>query len=73
MKLRLTLKTRTNKGKEISIKFNIAPSKHLGFINFVNNSLKQDESINISLERIAKSGIRDDDIVSGSFKFQEKK
>jgi len=52
---------------------NIAPSKHLGFINFVNNSLKKDESINISLERIAKSGVRDDDIVSGSFKFQEKK
>lgn len=73
MKLRLTLKTKTKNGKEMSIKFNMAPSKHLGFINFVNHALSQDKSINISLEKVSKSGDREENIVTGTFKFEEKK
>ena len=73
MKLRLTLRTKTKHEKEMNIKFNMPPSKHLGFINFVNYALKQGEPIKISLEKISKSGKREDNIVTGSFKFQEKK
>ncbi|MFX1276074.1 MAG: hypothetical protein ACFFBP_01665 [Promethearchaeota archaeon] len=73
MKLRLTLKTKIKNEKEMCIKFNMAPSKHLGFINFVNYALNHGESITISLEKVSKSGEREENIVTGSFKFQEKK
>jgi len=70
MKLRLTLKTKTKKNKEITLKFNIAPSKHIGFINFINLALKQDDPITISFEKISKSGEKEEGKLSGVFKFQ---
>ena len=70
MKLRLTLKTKTKKNKEITLKFNIAPSKHIGFINFINLALKQDDPITISFEKISKSGEKEESKLSGVFKFQ---
>jgi hypothetical protein len=72
MKLRLTLKTKTKKNKEITLKFNIAPSKHIGFINFINLALKQDDPITISFEKISKSGEKEESKLSGVFKFQGK-
>ena len=72
MKLRLTLKTKTKKNKDITLKFNIAPSKHIGFINFINLALKQDEPITISFEKISKSGEKEEGKLSGVFKFQGK-
>ena len=60
MKLRLILKTRTKKNKEIILKFNIAPSKHIGFINFINLALKQDLPIELSFEKISKTGEREE-------------
>ena len=72
MKLRLTLKTKTKKNKEVTLKFNIAPSKHIGFINFINLALKQDDPITISFEKISKSGEKEESKLSGVFKFQGK-
>ncbi|MFX0056941.1 MAG: hypothetical protein ACFE85_10360 [Candidatus Hodarchaeota archaeon] len=72
MKLRLILKTKTKKKKDLSIKFNLAPSKHIGFINFVNLALKQGTPVIISLEKINENGEKVDINVSGTFKFESK-
>ena len=70
MKLRLTLKTKIKNDKEMSIKFNIAPSKHLGFINFINLALEKGKPISLSFEKISKSGEKEDSKISGVFQFQ---
>ena len=72
MKLRLVLKTTTKKEKEVSLKFNIAPSKHYGFINFINLALEQDRPVTISFEKISKSGDKEDSKIVGTFKFEGK-
>ena len=72
MKLRLILKTKTKKNKEVNIKFNIAQSKHIGFINFINLSLKQDLPIELSFEKISKTGEREESKIFGQFKLQGK-
>lgn len=66
------MKTLTKKNKELTIKFNIAPSKHLGFINFVNLALKQDIPVTLSFEKIGKSGTREESKIVGTFKFTGK-
>jgi hypothetical protein len=72
LKLRLILKTRTENDKEVSIKFNIAPSKHIGFINFVNLALKQNLPIELSFEKLTKTGEREQSKIVGQFKLQGK-
>ena len=72
MKLRLILKTVTKKNKELSIKFKIAPSKHLGFINFINLALNQDLPVTLSFEKIGKSGAKEESKIVGTFKFTGK-
>ena len=72
MKLRLILKTLTKKNKEHVIKFNIAPSKHLGFINFINLALNQDIPVTLSFEKIGKSGTKEESKIVGNFKFTGK-
>jgi hypothetical protein len=72
LKLRLILKTKTKKNKEVVLKFNIAPSKHIGFINFVNLAHGQDLPIEISFEKISKSGERDESKIFGEFRLQGK-
>ena len=72
MKLRLILKTTTKKNKEVEMKFNIAPSKHLGFINFINLALSQDNQVTLSFEKISKSGEREESKIVGTFKFTGK-
>jgi len=72
LKLRLILKTKTKKNKEISLKLPISPSRHIGFINFINLALKQDLPIDLSFERISKTGDRDESKVFGQFKLQGK-
>ena len=72
MKLRLVLKTRTKKNKEVCMKFNIAPSKHLGFINFVNLVLNQDQPVILSFEKVSKSGEKEESKIVGEFKFTGK-
>ena len=72
MKLKLILKSKTKKGKEISIKFNIAPSKHIGFINFINLAVNQDAPIELTFEKVSKSGDRDESKLVGQFKLQGK-
>lgn len=72
MKLRLILKTRTNKNKNVNIKFPIAPSKHIGFINFINLALKQGLPVELSFEKISKTGEREESKIFGEFKLQGK-
>jgi len=72
MKLRLVLKTRTKKNKEVCMKFNVAPSKHLGFINFVNLALNQDQPVILSFEKVSKSGEKEESKIVGEFKFTGK-
>lgn len=73
MKLRLTLTTTTKKGKEIILKFNIAPSKHIGFINFINLALNQGNDVNLAFEKISKTGAKEESKIVGTFKFEKKK
>ena len=72
MKLKLVLKISTKKKKEVSIKFNIAPSKHIGFINFINLALNQDAPIELTFEKVSKSGEKEESKVFGQFKLQGK-
>ena len=72
MKLRLILKAKTKKNKDVSIKFSIAPRKHIGFINFVNLALNQDLPITLSFEKVSKSGEKEESKIAGAFKFQGK-
>ncbi|UCD02356.1 MAG: hypothetical protein JSV23_04925 [Promethearchaeota archaeon] len=72
MKLRLILKTTTKKKKEVSLKMNIAPSKHIGFINFINLALNQDLPIDLSFEKVSKTGEREESKIFGQFKLQGK-
>jgi hypothetical protein len=69
MKLRLVLKTETKNKKESSIKFNIAPSKQQGIMNFINLAMSQDQPISLTFEKISKSGEREESKVEGIFKF----
>ena len=69
MKLRLVLKTKTKKNKDVILKFNIAPRKHIGFINFINLAVSQDQPISLSFEKISKSGQREESKIQGEFKF----
>ena len=72
MKLRLVLQTRTRKEKKIILKFPISPSKHIGFINFINLALKQDLPIELSFEKISKTGEREESKIVGQFKLKGK-
>lgn len=72
MKLRLILKTETKKGKKVAIKFSIAPSKHIGFINFINLALKQELPVELSFEKISKTGEKEESKIFGQFKLKGK-
>lgn len=68
----MILKVKTKKNKDVSIKFNVAPTKHIGFINFINLALNQDLPITLSFEKVSKSGDREESKIAGVFKFQGK-
>jgi len=72
LKLRLILKTTTKKKKEVTLKINIPPSRHIGFINFINLALSQDSPIELSFEKISKTGEREASKIVGQFKLQGK-
>lgn len=72
MKLRLILKTKSRKDKEVAIKFSIPPSKHSGFINFINMALNQNKPVIITFEKISKSGEKQESKIVGTFKFEGK-
>ncbi len=72
MKLRLTLTTTIPINKEISIKFNIAPSKQIGLSNFINLALSQDKEVSLSFEKISTSGEREESKIYGNFVLQGK-
>lgn len=66
------MKTSTKKDKEVCIKLAVPPSKHLGFINFINLALGQGKPVKISFEKISKSGDREESKIVGTFKFEGK-
>ena len=72
MKLRLVLKTTTKKNKDVYLKFSIPPSKHLGFINFINLALNQDKPVSLTFEKIGKKGDKEESKIVGTFKFEGK-
>jgi len=72
LKLRLVLKTTTKKDKEVYLKLALPPSKHLGFVNFINLALSQDKPVSISFEKISKKGDKEESKIIGTFKFQGK-
>ena len=72
LKLKLILKTTTKKNKEVYLKFNIAPTKHIGFINFIKLALDQDKPVSISFEKISKKGDKEESKIVGTFKFEGK-
>ena len=72
MKLRLVLKTTTKKDKEVCIKLALPPSKHLGFINFINLALSQDKPVSLTFEKISKKGDKEESKIIGTFKFEGK-
>ncbi len=72
LKLRLVLKTTTKKDKKVIIKLNIAPSKHLGFVNFINLALNQGKDVTLSFEKVSKSGSVEESKITGRFKFEGK-
>ncbi|MBY9003405.1 MAG: hypothetical protein KGD73_05490 [Candidatus Lokiarchaeota archaeon] len=71
MKLRIVLKTSTKKAKPVSIKFNVTPSKHLGFINFINLALAENKSVKLSLEKIDDAGKKEENLIEGIFNFKK--
>lgn len=54
------------------MKFSIAPSKHYGFINFINLALEQGKPVMISFEKISKSGDKEESKIVGTFRFEGK-
>ncbi len=72
MKLKLILETTTKKNKPVQLKLNVKPSKHIGFINFINLALQQENPVTISFEKISKSGQKEQSKIFGEFKFQGK-
>ena len=72
MKLRLVLKTTTKKDKEVCIKLALPPSKHLGFVNFINLALNQDKPVSLTFEKINKKGDKEESKIVGTFKFEGK-
>ncbi|TFG22336.1 MAG: hypothetical protein EU532_14480 [Promethearchaeota archaeon] len=72
MKLRLVLKTKTNNEKDRSIKFNIAPSKLEGMLNFIQLASSKNQPVSITFEKISKTGEREESKVEGKFKFNVK-
>ena len=69
MKLRLVFKTKTKNEKDVSIKFNIAPSKQEGILNFIQLASSKNQPVSITFEKISKSGEREESKVEGKFNF----
>jgi len=72
MKLRLVLNTKTKNEKDVSIKFNIAPSKQEGILNFIRLASSKNQLVSITFEKISKSGEREESKVEGNFRFNVK-
>ena len=57
-KFRLILESESNKANPRVIKLNIAPSKTQGFVNFVNQCVKEDRAIRVYFEK-EDGGVRE--------------
>lgn len=69
MKLRLVFSMPAKSGKDVELKLNIAPSKHLGFSNFVNTAFKKKRPVKVYFEKVDTKGNREPSRIYGEFKF----
>jgi len=72
LRLRLIFWTKTKKKKALVLKFNIAPSKHIGFINFINLALSQNKPITLMLEYVDSNGDKKIIPVKAEFNLEQK-
>ncbi len=70
VQFRLVLESESKKKTPRVLKVNIAPSKAQGFVNFVNQSVKENRPITVYFEKI-EGTIREKSKVRGSFIFGE--
>jgi len=56
----------------VYLKLALPPSKHLGFVNFINLALNQDKPVSLSFEKISKKGDKEESKIVGTFKFEGK-
>ena len=72
MKLQLVLTTKTQNNKDIVIKIKIAPAKQLGLVKLIKVALNQKNPIDLSFEKITRSGGKEESKIFGSFELQSK-
>ncbi len=70
VQFRLVFESESKKKTPRILKVNIAPSKAQGFVNFVNQSVKENRPITIYFEKI-EGAVREKSKVRGSFVFRE--
>ena len=70
MKFRLVFETKTENGNDVVLKFNVAPSKVQGLINFLNIALNHGNDVNFTIEKVSKDK-REFSKVKGDFKLYE--
>ena len=71
MKIRLAFLTRSlKKGTELEFKLVVPPSKHIGFINFVNAAIKGNAFVRIFLEERGKEKVKKFPL-AGEFQFEK--
>ncbi|OLS13077.1 MAG: hypothetical protein RBG13Loki_3307 [Promethearchaeota archaeon CR_4] len=70
VQFRLVLESESNKKNPRVLKLNVAPSKVKGFVNFINQSVKEKRPITIYFEKM-EGTIREKSKLRGSFTFHE--
>ena len=70
--MHLILTTTTQNNKEVTIKIKIAPAKQLGLVKLIKVALNQKKSINLSFEKISRSGEKEESKIFGSFELESK-
>lgn len=72
MKFRIVLKTKTKNQNDMIMKFNVAPSKHKGLINFLKmatDSNNPNSDVEFTVEKIGEDGKKVELSYTGNFKF----
>ncbi len=70
VRFRLVFESESKKKKPRVLKLNIPPSKTQGFVNFINQSVKEDHPVTIYFEKLEGKEIERSKM-SGTFKFTQ--
>jgi len=68
VKYRIVLESESNKKHPRILKLNVPPGKNQGFMNFVNQSVKEGRSITIYFEKV-DGMVREKSKLKGEFRF----